>query len=437
MSSHSPLRTQLNSLARRCVAVLLACTLALDAHAAPPEAGLAFSARSPIYEADLTPAGVTDQISVELWVRPDPDCPEGAVILDRMGPGTHQGIRLEMGAGGTLRLLASSRKQVETGARLPTDRFTHVLATFNPRERLIAIYLNQRLAASLPHDPKLRIDATGVQAPLRLGADFTGKRRFKGQIAHVAVYDKAMAAADVARLVGADGTGPRPVAAWKMDAGSGAAIAPALGSAALAVPADIAASSSPVPNPLTLWYRQPAREWLESLPFGNGRLGGTVFGGVDRERIQFNEDTIWSGSPYDPANPDAPKALKEIRRLLFAGKQKEAEELTLKSAMGKPLRMANYQTLGSLALDFPSDGGPVTDYRRSLDIDSAISTTTYKRAGVTLTREVFSSAPDQVVVVRITADKPGSISFRASMFTPFTDATLGVQDGLLSRALHP
>ncbi|TFW32922.1 glycosyl hydrolase family 95 catalytic domain-containing protein [Massilia horti] len=418
------------------VVAVLSLGLAAAAHAAGPAPGARFDATTPVYQADLTPAGITDNISVELWVRPDADCPEGSVIIDRIGPGTLQGIRLEIGPGGRLRLMSSTRKPIETDAALSTARLTHVVAAFDPRQKIATIYLDGRLAASLNPDPKLRIDANAVQAPLRIGAGLTGGHRFKGEIGFVAVYDRALSQDDVASLSGASRRAPGLAVAWELAPGSGRHIAPASGKQELYVPSTIEADTGRPANALTLWYRQPAREWLESLPLGNGRLGGMVFGGVDQERIQLNENTIWSGAPYDPANPDAPAALPEIRRLLFAGKQKEAEELTLKSAMGKPLRMSNYQTLGSLALDFPDDGGTVTNYRRSLDIDKAIATTRYTRGGVTYTREVFASRPDQVVVVRITADKPDSINLRTGMYTPFADAKVRIEDGMLALSGH-
>lgn len=426
---------QFSGLLRAVAAAVLSLGMAAGTYAAGPAPGLRFDGGTPVYEADLTPAGVTDNISVELWVRPDADCPEGAIIIDHIGPGTRQGVRLEMVAGGRLRLLTSTRKPIETDTALSTTAPTHVVAAFDPREKIAAIYLDGKLAASLNADPKLKIDANAVQAPLRIGAGVDGKQRFKGEIGFVAVYDRALKQDDVASLSGPSHSAPGIAAEWNLAPGSGRHIAPVSGKQELYVPATIEADTSRPPNALTLWYRQPAREWLESLPLGNGRLGATVFGGVDHERIQLNENTIWSGAPYDPANPDAPAALPEIRRLLFAGKQQEAEELTLKSAMGKPLRMSNYQTLGSLALDFPDDG-VVSNYRRSLDIDQAIATTRYTRGGVSYTREVFSSRPDQAVVVRITADKPGSISLRAGMYTPFSDATVGVEKGMLALSGH-
>ncbi|MDL2353805.1 MAG: glycoside hydrolase N-terminal domain-containing protein [Pseudomonadota bacterium] len=422
----------------RCLA-LCHVTIALllsqaPADAAAPGPGMSFDAASPIYEADLSAANIADNISVELWLQPSAACPEGAVIVDRLAPGTHQGIRLETGAGGTLRLQSSTRSPIQTGTALATDRPSHVVATFNARDKVIAIYVNGALAASVADDPKLRIASTGAQAPLRIGADSTGAHRFIGAISYVAVHDHALKQDEVAKLPGGAARASGLVQAWRLTAHGGPPIASLTGGAALAVPSAIRADPAAPANALTLWYPRPAREWLESLPIGNGRLGATVFGGVDRERIQLNENTIWSGSPYDPANPDAAGAMREIQQLLFAGKQKEAEALTLKSAMGKPLKMANFQTLGSLVLDFPNDGTPITDYRRSLDIDTAIATTRFKRGGVTYTREVFATATDQVVVVRLSADQPGSISFRTSIMTPFKDARIKVANRLLTMA---
>ncbi|HKD36936.1 MAG TPA: glycoside hydrolase family 95 protein, partial [Pirellulales bacterium] len=168
---------------------------------------------------------------------------------------------------------------------------------------------------------------------------------------------------------------------------------------------------------LTLWYRQPAEKWTEALPVGNGRLGAMVFGGVAKERLQLNENTFWSGGPYDPANPDALAALPEARRLIFEGKFTEARDLIGARMMGKPLRQMSYQPIGDLAIEFTGLDNPI-DYRRELNLDTAIATTTYRIGDVHFKREVFASHPDEVIVVRITANKPGQISFTARFSTP-------------------
>ncbi|HPS00613.1 MAG TPA: glycoside hydrolase N-terminal domain-containing protein [Candidatus Sumerlaeota bacterium] len=176
-------------------------------------------------------------------------------------------------------------------------------------------------------------------------------------------------------------------------------------------------------NPLILWYPQPASQWVQALPVGNGRLGAMVFGGTAQERLQFNEETLWLGGPHDYAHPGAVKALPEIRRLLFEGKQKEAQDLAMKEFMSQPLHQMPYQPFGDLNLTFPGHE-KAEDYYRELDLDEAVATVEYKVDGVTFRREVFSSAVDQALVVRVTADKPGALSFTAALASPHKGVTI-------------
>ncbi len=183
-------------------------------------------------------------------------------------------------------------------------------------------------------------------------------------------------------------------------------------------------------SPLTLWYQQPAKAWTEALPIGNGRLGAMIFGGVEREHLQLNEGTLWAGGPYDPNNTNAFAALPEVRRLVFAGKYDEAAKLISDKMMAVPLRQLPYQTLGDLWLDLPRTttneddrlhdlpSPAMENYRRDLDLDTAVATVSYTANGVHFKREIFSSAVDQVIVIRLTADQPGKISFTAGMTTP-------------------
>lgn len=166
---------------------------------------------------------------------------------------------------------------------------------------------------------------------------------------------------------------------------------------------------------LKLWYRRPAKDWeTQALPIGNGRLGAMVFGRVKAERIQLNEDTLWGGYFRDATNPQALAALPEVRRLVFEGKHFEAKALMLKKMIGIPSGVPSYQSLGDLHLEF-AHTGTFTDYRRSLDLDTAITEITYTINGVRFRREVFASVPDNVVVVHITASRPGSINCTATM----------------------
>lgn len=192
---------------------------------------------------------------------------------------------------------------------------------------------------------------------------------------------------------------------------------------------------------LKLWYTSPARadvpdstdpwqddrQWLSGLPLGNGALGAVVFGDVSEERIQLNEETMWSGSCQDSDNPDAAKHIDEIRRLLNEGKYKEASALTDRTQVcrGKGSGLGNgantqfgcFQTLGDLWIDFDNDR-PYTGYKRELDLNTATAKITYSQDGVRYSREVFVSAPDQVMVIRLTADRGGKMSFRCRMNRP-------------------
>jgi len=168
---------------------------------------------------------------------------------------------------------------------------------------------------------------------------------------------------------------------------------------------------------LKLWYTKPAQNWNEALPLGNGRLGAMVYGNPAKEEIQLNENTLYSGSPNRNDNPDAKEALPEVRRLIFEGKYKEAQDLANEKIITKTSHGAAYQTIGSLRLNFEGHEH-YSDFYRDLDIEKAVATTTYKVDGVVYKREVFTSFPDQVVVIRLTADQKGAISFSATMDRP-------------------
>ena len=196
-----------------------------------------------------------------------------------------------------------------------------------------------------------------------------------------------------------------------------------LGAAGLAAPAAIRASTAlaggenPPPGDLTLWYKQPAVEWTEALPIGNGRLGAMVFGGVAQERLQLNEDTLWAGSPYQPAHTGAVASLGQVRDLIFAGKYTDADALIEKTMMGTPEKQMSYQTIGDLLLT-TGVSSLNSGYRRQLDLDRAVSTTTYNQDGIQFTREAFASVKDQVIVVRLTADRARSLWLHASFASP-------------------
>jgi alpha-L-fucosidase 2 len=163
-------------------------------------------------------------------------------------------------------------------------------------------------------------------------------------------------------------------------------------------------------------YDRPAAEWNEALPIGNGRMGAMVFGHPARDRLQLNEDSLWYGGPRDRNNPDAAKVLPEIRRLIFAGKPREAERLAVTGLSGIPETQRHYEPLGHLLLDFEGiDPDAAEGYRRSLDLERAVVTVEFTHRGVRHRREYFASHPDQAVIVRMTADRPGQISLTARL----------------------
>lgn len=164
----------------------------------------------------------------------------------------------------------------------------------------------------------------------------------------------------------------------------------------------------------TLWYSAPAQKWEEAIPVGNGRLGAMVFGKYKEERIQLNEETYWSGGPYSTVVKDGFKVLPDIQKKVFEGKYLEAHNLFGRNLMGYPVEQQKYQGLANLHLFFNNQDS-VTAYKRWLDLNTGISSVSYNANGINFQRDVFASAPDQVIVVRITADKPGSISFKANL----------------------
>jgi alpha-L-fucosidase 2 len=177
----------------------------------------------------------------------------------------------------------------------------------------------------------------------------------------------------------------------------------------------------------TLWYQQPAAKWTEALSLGNGRLGAMLFGGVEAEHLQLNEDTIWTGERRNRQNPSAAAAIPEIRRLLAQGRPDEAQKLAEDAVVSIPKKLPVYQPLGDLHLRFHPASAPAT-YRRELNLADGIARVTYSAGGVTYVREAFISAPAQALVVRLTASRPGSLSFTAQLSRQ-ADAVQTILDG--------
>lgn len=162
---------------------------------------------------------------------------------------------------------------------------------------------------------------------------------------------------------------------------------------------------------MKLWYENPAEDWNEALPIGCGNLGGMIFGQVQREIIQLNEDTLWSGGGgVDRHNPDARRYLDDIRGFIIKGEIEKAEELEKMAMFSTPANERVYQPLGDLYIDFLNHE-KAEEYERQLDIEKAIAKVSYRIGDITYTRKFFASYKHKIIAVHISADKKESISF--------------------------
>ena len=172
-----------------------------------------------------------------------------------------------------------------------------------------------------------------------------------------------------------------------------------------------------------LWYDTPAQVWTEALPLGNGRLGAMVYGNPANEQIQLNEETIWAGRPNNNANPEAREWIPKIQKLVFEGRYREAQDMCTAHVKSATNQGMPYQPFGDLRISFPGHGR-YDNYYRELSLDSARTVVRYSVDGVNYTRETFASFPDRVVITRITSDRPGSVTFNASLTTPHPDVMI-------------
>jgi alpha-L-fucosidase 2 len=182
-----------------------------------------------------------------------------------------------------------------------------------------------------------------------------------------------------------------------------------------------------------IWFDTPAASWNDAVPIGNGRIGGMVRGGIAQEIVSLNDDTLWSGQPSNPDNPGALAVLPLVREAVFAGEYVRADGLCKK--MQGPFSN-NYEPVGDLILDI-AGAGPVGDYRRALDLDTAVASVDYTQGGVGHRREMFVSHPDQVMVIRLSADRAGSLSCRIGLKTPLQGRVTATGSRLVLRGKAP
>jgi alpha-L-fucosidase 2 len=205
----------------------------------------------------------------------------------------------------------------------------------------------------------------------------------------------------------------------------------------LSLPTRLAAAldkpAASVPSDLTLWYDKPAAQWIDALPIGNGRFGAMVFGGGDdgalnKELLQFNEDTLWSGQPRDGNNLDAKNYLAGIRAAVLEQKNYHLADQLCRKMQG--LFAESYQPCVNLRIDL-THSAPATNYRRQLDLDTAITTTTYEVDGVQFRREAFVSAPDQALILRVSASRPHQLNATLTLDSPLQKAVSALPNNRL------
>lgn len=190
----------------------------------------------------------------------------------------------------------------------------------------------------------------------------------------------------------------------------------------------VSVSKKDTNNQLRLWYKHPATQWMQqALPIGNGSVGAMVFGGIGKEHLQFNEKTLWSGKPMEITNPVYRQKMDSIKGLLAGGKVPEANALLQKSGVFSREHFGAYSPLGDLFMEF-DHGDSVENYHRELDLSKALVKVSYRHKGVNYRREYFASFPDQIIVMRISADKPGKISMRVSMNSPLQEGKIVATD---------
>ncbi len=412
----------------------LLCLFFVTAALAVRGDGFALTKNSPVYEAAPQKAlDLTDEVTLEAWICPDAQA-GGCRILDKSTPGGQDGYNLDTFPGNGLRLI-TDRGGFTAKCSLPVGKWCHVAAVYSASKKILKLYLDGKEVGSVNggNFPPMKISAH----PLCVGCDPDGGNRFTGKIREAAIYSVALPENVIARhAIGTDAKDETAlIARWKFDEKPGDTIDPVAGKIALSRAKTMHRAGGAQPDnspdrelvysgeaqapaePLSLWYRKSAGAWTEALPIGNGRLGAMVFGRVNQERLQLNEDTLWAGGPYDQNNTNAIAALPEARRLINEGKFKEANKLVSEKMIANPRGQMPYEPVGDLLLDF-AETKTVADYRRDLNLDTAISSVSYTIDGVKYLREVFSSPVDQVVVVKLSADKPGKISFTAGMKTP-------------------
>ncbi len=341
------------------------CAIALSTCAARGD-GLQLDKSAIFQAAPQAALDLRDEVTLEAWIQADRMPSAGGHILDKTIPGTQVGYMLDTFPGNSLRLL-NATGMCRFRAELPADQWTHVAGVFSASKKIMKLYVNGATVASLDGNfQPMEVS----NAPLCVGADPRGGNRFQGRIRRAAIYNRALTDAEIHQRAAAEqpATLDGVLGQWQFEAKPGRQIKPLAGEIVLTrtnvtpgFSGSFEGDAAKPEDPFSLWYERPATQWSEALPIGNGRLGAMVFGGVDNERIQFNEDTLWTGQPHEYQHDGAVDHLPRIRQLLAEGKQREAENLAMQEFMSDPIRQKSYQPFGDIFIVLPA-----TRHRRRL-----------------------------------------------------------------------
>ncbi len=408
----------------RRVLVALTCLVA----AAGAADGLRFPGDVPFLSTPHTKAlDLRDEVTLEAWIKPGKLPGGGARIIDKSIPGTQEGFVLDTYPGNSLRMICDEKLFMHK-AKLPAGKWSHVAAVFSRPKGVYKLFVNGEVVANAGRSGMKPLLPS--KSALCVGADCKGGNAFKGAIQRVGVYGRALGDEEVAALSKQrEGLPPLEgaVGVWELDnakdktfaskAGGKMKLQPPGTWIAPAKSARLTGEAVAPEDEWVLWYRRPAAKWEEALPIGNGRLGAMVFGGVTREHLQFNEDTVWTGKPHDYAHKGAVKVLPELRKLLWESKQREAQNLATREFMSVPLRQMAYQPCGDLWIDMAGHE-EVSGYRRFLDIENAYHRVEYRIGDAAFARESFATYPDQVIATRISADRKGQVTCTIRLSSP-------------------
>ena len=307
--------------------------------------------------------------------------------------------------------------QIDT-SRLPKDKPVKLVIVASQKEHRFEVYANgERIAQGRANN----VIGEPTWRAMTIGSDANGNSRFNGSINYVALWDRALSADEIAKLYSnsdeaAGFTDAKANYSWDIKAAK-----PITGGVPLypVRPNANVSSNAPAPeDPLTVWFRRVPETWTDMIPIGNGHMGAMIAGRPEREYLILNEDTIWAGGPYDHLNPDAtPEKLAQMRQLIFDGKADQAGNIANSSFISRPSAEMAFSVVGALGLEQDTGDGDVTGYIHSLNIREAVAQTKFTRNGVTYTREYFASYPDRVLAMRLTADKPASVTVSAFLGT--------------------